>query len=58
MKPKNAENIDEIAVIDIDIAKDTFHPVGVDHGGQRDPHRIGAEFARSFQSDSQSPLLQ
>ena len=58
MKSKNAENIHEIAVIDIDIAKDTIHPVGVDRADQRNPHCIGAEFARSSQSGSQSPLRQ
>lgn len=35
MKSKNAEYIDEIAVIGVDIGKDTFHLVGFDHAGQR-----------------------
>ncbi len=35
MKSKNAENIDEIAVVGVDIGKDTFHLVGFDHAGQR-----------------------
>lgn len=36
MKSKNLENIDEIAVIGVDIGKDTFHLVGFDHAGRRE----------------------
>lgn len=35
MKSKNPEDIDGIAVIGVDIGKDTFHLVGFDHAGQR-----------------------
>ena len=35
MKTKTPEGIDEIAVIGVDIGKDTFHLVGFDHAGQR-----------------------
>ncbi|WP_417837928.1 hypothetical protein [Tritonibacter scottomollicae] len=34
MKSKTSENIDEIAVIGVDISKDTFHLVGFDEAGQ------------------------
>ena len=35
MKSKKPEDIGEIAVIGVDIGKDTFHLVGFDHAGQR-----------------------
>ncbi|UWQ80251.1 IS110 family transposase [Leisingera sp. S132] len=35
MKSKNSEDIGEVAVIGVDIGKDTFHLVGFDHAGQR-----------------------
>ncbi len=35
MKPKTLEHINEIAVIGVDIGKDTFHLVGFDEAGQR-----------------------
>ena len=36
MQSKKKENIDvEIAVIGVDIGKDTFHLVGFDHAGHR-----------------------
>jgi len=35
MKSKNPEELGEIAVIGVDIGKDTFHLVGFDHAGQR-----------------------
>ena len=34
MKTKTPEGIDEIAVIGVDIGKDTFHLVGFDHSGR------------------------
>lgn len=35
MKSKKSENMEDIAVIGVDIGKDTFHLVGFDHAGQR-----------------------
>ena len=35
MKPRSPEDIDDVAVIGVDIGKDTFHLVGFDHAGQR-----------------------
>ncbi len=35
MKSKNPDDTDEIAVIGVDIGKDTFHLVGFDQSGQR-----------------------
>ena len=35
MKSKSPECIAEVAVIGVDIGKDSFHLGGFDHGGQR-----------------------
>jgi|GEM_PF-3207723 len=46
MKSKNSEDIDKIAVIGVDIGKDTFHLVGFDEAGRLQRLLTGKEATR------------